>query len=91
MVGINLLSKAAPQLLNAGVDALSSMRGGKSGNVLGNLNSTASQANGLLDATQAQTEMQLGLQKKSMEIQFFAKAMAMVQDTAKACMNAVMK
>lgn len=65
--------------------------GGGAGNVLGNLTGTASQANQLLDMTKAQSQMELGLQKKSMEIQFFAKAMSMVQDCAKSCMNTIMK
>lgn len=65
--------------------------GGGAGNVLGNLGSTASQASSLLDMAKGQAEMELGLQKKGMEIQFFAKAMSLVQDTAKACMNSIMK
>jgi hypothetical protein len=65
--------------------------GGGAGNVLGNLGSTASQASSLLDMAKGQAEMELGLQKQGMEIQFFAKAMSLVQDTAKACMNSIMK
>jgi hypothetical protein len=62
--------------------------GGSSGPDMG---ATAAQANQLLDETQQSNEMMNALQTKSLHIQFWAKAMALVQETAKACMNAIMR
>ncbi len=62
--------------------------GGSSGPSMG---ATDAQANAQLDATQESNERMNALQTKSLHIQFWAKAMALVQETAKACMNAIMR